>query len=234
MKSDDKKVKFYSGLTSFTVLISVFNFVATHAHSEKCALPMFNEFVLTLMKLRLSLFDLDLSYKFGIHQTTVSRIFRHWVDIMFTRLKPALIKWPCREELRKSMPLDFRAHFKKCVVIVDCFEVFCEQPYPLKARSQTYSDYKHHNTVKFLIGIAPQGVITFISRGWGRRVSDKYLTEHCGILEYLLPGDQVLADRGFTIQEVIALRQAEAKLPSFTRGRKQLSQLEVESSRTLA
>ena len=99
---------------------------------------------------------------------------------MYVRLKP-LIKWPGREELYKTMPLDFKAHFKKCAVIIDCFEVFCERPKPLKARAQTYSKYKHHNTVKFLIGIAPQGVITFISKGWGGRVSDQHLTVKCGI-----------------------------------------------------
>ena len=115
------------------------------------------------MKLRLSLFDQDLSYRFGIHQSTVSRNFRRWIDMMFIRLKP-LIRWPGREELQKTMPLDFRAHFQKCVVIINCFEIFCERPKPLKARAQTYSNYKHHNTVKFLIGIAPQGVIT---KGWG-------------------------------------------------------------------
>ena len=31
--------------------------------------------------------------------------------------------------------------------------------YILKARAQTYSSYKHHNTVKLLIGIAPQGAL---------------------------------------------------------------------------
>ena len=54
------------------------------------------------------------------------------------------------------------------------------------ARSQTWSNYKHHNTVKFLIGMTPQGYISFISKGWGGRVSDKYLTEHCGMLDYLI------------------------------------------------
>ena len=54
----------------------------------------------------------------------------------------------------------------KCVVMIDCFEVFCERPKSLMARAQTNSNYKHHNTVKYLIGIA-QGVITFISKGWG-------------------------------------------------------------------
>ena len=40
-------------------------------------------------------------------------------------------------------------------------------------------------------------------------VSDKHITENCGILDHLLPGDQVLADRGFTIKEIIALHSAE-------------------------
>ena len=192
--------------------MSVFKLVSIHSHNSRSVLSQFEEFIVTLIKLRLSLFDQDLGYRLGLHQTTISRIFHKWIDIMFIRLKP-LIKWPNREELQKSMPMDFRVNYKKCVVIIDCFEIFCERPYPLKARAQTYSDYKHHNTVKFLIGIAPQGVITFISKGWGGRVSDKYLTEHCGILEHLLPGDQVLADRGFTIKEIVALHHAEAKLP---------------------
>ena len=55
------------------------------------------------------------------------------------------------------------------------------------ARAQTYSNYKHHNTVKFLIGITPQGVISFVLKGWGGRVSDKHLTatENCGLLSHL-------------------------------------------------
>ena len=33
-------------------------------------------------------------------------------------------------------------------------------------------------TTKFLIGISPQGVITFISKAWDGRTSDKYLNEN--------------------------------------------------------
>ena len=58
----------------------------------------------------------------------------------------------------------------------------------------TWSNCKHHNTVKFLIGVTPQGVISFISKAWGGRVSDKYLTENSGLLRKLLPGDIVFAD----------------------------------------
>ena len=102
------------------------------------------------------------------------------------------------------------------------------------ARAQTWSNYKHHNTVKFFIGIAPQGSITFISKGWGGRVSDQYLTEKCGILDHLLPGDLILADRGFNVHEVAGLYCAEVKLPLFTKGKKQLTTHEVDNARQLS
>ncbi|EDO43889.1 predicted protein [Nematostella vectensis] len=86
------------------------------------------------------------------------------------------------------------------------------RPSSLIARAMTWSNYKHHNTIKFLIGITPQGVISFISKAWGGRVSDKHLTEHCSILSKLLPGDIVLADRGFDIADSVGFYQA--KLPS--------------------
>ena len=126
------------------------------------------------------------------------------------------------------MPVTFRDNFSKCVCIIDCFEVFCERPSDLMARAQTYSHYKHHNTVKFLIAICPQGVI---SKGWGGRVSDKYLTENCGLLNHILPGDQILADRRFNVQ---GLYCGEIKIPPFTKGKKQLSQLEVDTARQLS
>ena len=87
------------------------------------------------------------------------------------------------------MPMHFRKNFNNCVTIIDCFEVFMERPSNLRARAQIWSNYKHHNTAKFLIGIAPQGTLTFISKGWGGRASGVHITENCGILEYLLPGD---------------------------------------------
>ncbi len=68
----------------------------------------------------------------------------------------------------------------------------------------------------------------------GGRVSDKCLTEKCGLLNYLEPGDLVLADRGFTVQDAVGLYCAEVKMPAFTKGKKQLSQQEVDTGRQLA
>ena len=112
--------------------------------------------------------------------------------------------------------------------------VFIERPSSLMARTQTWSSCKHHNTVKFLMGITPQGAISFISKGWGGRVTDKHITEHCGFLNYILPGDVVLADRGFDIQDIVGSQCAEVKIPAFTRGKDQLSPLEIKMTQKIA
>ena len=73
----------------------------------------------------------------------------------------------------------------------------------------------------------------FLSHSWDGRVSDKHLTRECGVLCKLLPGDIILADRGFDIEDV-TLMQASLKIPSFTKGISQLSPLDVEKTRKLA
>ena len=60
------------------------------------------------------------------------------------------------------MPDCFQVVFeRKVAVIIDCF------PSNLWARAATWSNYKHHNTIKVLLGITPQGVISFVSDSWG-------------------------------------------------------------------
>lgn len=129
------------------------------------------------------------------------------------------------------MPMIFRQTYPRCACIIDCFEIFIEKPKDLEARAQTYSTCKHHHTMKYLIGISPQGTVIFISKGWGGRTSDKRVS---GFLECISAGDVILADRGFNVVESISLYNAELKIPAFTKGRKQLSPVELESTRGLA
>ena len=166
-QENDEKVKYFTGLGCFTILMTLYTFLES-VLPGKTSLSKFQCFILTLMKLRLNLSNVFLAYHFNVSPSTVSRIFNDYIDVMFVWMKP-LIHWPEREILRKTMPMQFRKHFgRKCAVIIDCFEVFIETPSSVKTKCETWSSYKHHNTVKFLIGITPQGVISFISKFMGR------------------------------------------------------------------
>lgn len=234
LRKEEDKVQFYTVLPSFTILISLFKVLkGSVSHNSRNSLTQFQEMLIFLMRLRLNLPLQDLAYRFLVSQSTVSRIVNKWLDAAFVRLSLA-VKWPDRHCLRSTMPMAFRKSFgTQVAVIIDCFEVFIERPTSMLPRSQTRSTYKHHNTMKFLIGIAPQGVITFISRGWCGRTSDKVIAEECGVLDNLLPGDIVLADRGFTVRDA-GLHCAKLEIPAFTKGKPQLSAQEVEKTRKLA
>jgi len=133
------------------------------------------------------------------------------------------------------MPRCFSNSFGlKTSVIIDCLEVFIDRPSNLLAMAQTFSNYKHHNTIKVLIGITPQGTIAFVSEAWGGCTSDKFVTENCGFLNKLTPGDLVLADRGFTVHEKVWFHQIELNIPAFTKGKNQLGPLDVEKTRKIA
>ncbi len=120
---------------------------------------------------------------------------------------------------------------KKTIVVIDSFEVFIESPSNLLARAQTLSSYKHHNTIKILVGITPQGTILFVSIAWGGRVTDKFLTENCGFLDKLIPGDMIMADREFTITESVGLNTAKLVIPAFTKDKSQLDPVDAEQTR---
>ena len=96
------------------------------------------------------------------------------------------------------------------------------------AKAETFSSYKHHNTVKFLIGVTPQvllvlyqkhGVAGLLINTWAKIVelwSIYYL-----LMLYWLIG-------------VLLLRTVPVGIPAFTKGNTQLSAFDVERSRKVA
>ena len=82
--------------------------------------------------------------------------------------------------------------------------------------------------------MSPQGTVSYISTAYGGRTSDRFLTEHCGMLKNLLPEDILMADRGFGIAESAAIYFAEVQIPAVTKGIKQLSPLDVGKTRKIA
>ena len=231
----DDHVKFYTGLPNITILKAVFNHVLPAVSvSDSSKLMPFQEYIAVLVRFRLNSNHQDLAYRLGVSMATISRILKKWVKAMDVRLGPLLL-WPERDVLQKTMPACFQESFgKKVAVILDCFEIFVERPSNLFARACTWSSYKHHNTVKVLLGTTPQGVISYVSETWGGRVSDKHITEHCGILDKIIPGDVILADRGFDIADSVGVMRGCLHIPAFTKGKNQLSALDVHETRKIA
>ena len=93
-----------------------------------------------------------------------------------------------------------------------------------------YSQYKKHCTIKVLVSCTPLGAINYISKCYGGRASDIQITRKSGFTtsKYHMPGDQILADRGFTLKDDFAAgASAELLIPPLTRGKSQLSAKEV-------
>jgi hypothetical protein len=112
-----------------------------------------------------------------------------------------------------------KKNYPKVRVIVDCTEFEIEQPTNPQAQQDTWSTYKNTNTAKgmkhlwlvrydcislvafaALVGITPNGVVSYISPLYGGATSDKALLNMSGsgsLIELLEDGDAVMSDRGF-------------------------------------
>ena len=130
--------------------------------------------LLSLMKLCLGLLKEDLAWRFNISTGLTSQIFFTWVRLISLDLQ-FMIKWPSLVVVRKGLPEIFRKHYPKRVCIIDSTEVFIETLSSLNVQAAMWSEYKHHCRVKLLIGIIPNGAISYLSESYGGRCSDRYI-----------------------------------------------------------
>ena len=142
-----------------------------------------------------------------------------------------LIKW-----LQTTIgPTDHPYNFlPNAVAIIDGTEIFIQRPSNLATQKSSYSDYKSHTTVKYLVGIDTfTGVFVYISPGFSGNSSDRFTVQHSGLLDELKPGQRILADKGYNVQDLFAQKRCFLTIPSFlSEGR--LTAQEGMQSRTIA
>ena len=85
--------------------------------------------------------------------------------------------------MNSTMPEDFKKEYGSTRVIIDCTEVRCTMPSSLHLNGELFSSYKHHTTLKGLIGITPGGAISFISQLYTGSISDREIVIPSGLLE---------------------------------------------------
>ena len=230
--TSDSDARFYTGLT-LSVLACLISTLKPYGKTLKYKMKVSDQILLVLTRLRLGITMEDLGRRFQISTQLASSIFNTWIDIMAKHLTSCMT-WLPRETIRRTLPSSFMNTYPLTTCIIDCSEIFIQRPFSLKARAKTWSSYKSHNTAKFLIAVAPNGYVMYISPCYGGRASDNFITKSCGFLNYLLPGDEVMADRGFTIGEDLCARRVKLNIPSFMKGRSQLSMKETIESRRIA
>ncbi|XP_019616711.1 PREDICTED: uncharacterized protein LOC109464218 [Branchiostoma belcheri] len=255
-RGDDDAMRFYTGLPSFDVFMALYEYIAPKAMQlqywrgsstvrdskphqrpgmcrpgpkKKCTL--LDEFFLVLVRLKVGLFHKDLAIRFNLSESTVSRIVTTWINFLYLEL-PLMFPFPTQADIRANMPLQF-SQYPTTRIIIDCTEIFIEVPSAMLAQSQTWSNYKHHNTWKALVGISPNGMVTFVSKLWGGRVSDKAITRDSGLLALLESGDNVMADRGFEISDILP-PGVSLNIPPFKGDRAALSAAEVQETMDIA
>ncbi|KAH8036290.1 hypothetical protein HPB51_023329 [Rhipicephalus microplus] len=190
--------------------------------------------LLFLMKLKLGVSLTALGAIFGISKYTASRVFRVTLDCLSVKLR----KWvfaPPRCVIKDTLPECFVQHYPKCTFIIDCTEIRTETPMDPEAQHYLYSHYKVSYTLKFLIAILPNGMVSFISKAYGGRHSDCFIIRDSGFLLLIEPGDSVLCDKGFpAIKTTMADEGAVLVMPPFNVEGGQLSREDMETTLTIA
>ena len=156
--------------------------------------------LLVLMKVKQDRQFCYLADDFGISRSYAGRLFAKYVCVIADALSDFIV-WPKEEVIRKHLPLAFKARFSSVTCLIDCLEIEIEKPSAALDQSLTWSSYKACNTLKYLISITPNGLINFISDGFGGRASDMAVLQRSGFLLRLKPGMVVMADRGFKAVE---------------------------------
>jgi hypothetical protein len=174
-----------------------------------------DKLLLFIMKLRYNDPYTRLGCLFQVHRTTASDAFKE-VLTNFYALAKSRLWWLSREEVNVMMPESFKKHYPQTRVIIDASEVNIEVPQDVDAAALFYSHYKSHHTYKFLLGISPHGMITYISQAYGGRTTDGHITSVSALYDLLEHGDSVMADKGFPeITASLLERHALIVMPPF-------------------
>ena len=191
-----------------------------------------DELLLTLMQLRLGLLNRDLANRFQISPTLCSQIFNGWLTALSQTIS-SVIYWAPKEVVHETKPPRYN-HLPGIRAIIDCSEVFIETPKDPLLQTLTWSDYKHHNTFKYLISVAPNSAITYISPAYGGRASDKSITLDCGFLDMCDQYDLIQADKGFNIGNECAARLLTLHVPPGKCGSAQMTTAAVNKTKHIA
>jgi hypothetical protein len=131
--------------------------------------------------------------------------------------------WPERQLVRYFCPKDFYSKFAKTRIIIDGTEFPVDKPKQPVLQQATFSTYKNRNTMKSLLASSPGGLFTYVSPAYGGSTSDRQIVERSTLTSLLEPGDQIMADKGFNVEDLMLPYQVTVNMPTFFKKKNRLS-----------
>ena len=124
------------------------------------------------MRLYCGLLEEIIAFRSGISTSQFSRVWITWLDFLYSKFRPYPI-WLTKSASLKTMPTSCKDMYPTSRVIIDCTEIYIEKPSSVRSQAATYSNYKHYNTAKGLLGIASSGAVSFVADLFVGRTSEK-------------------------------------------------------------
>lgn len=225
-------INFFLGI-NFDILRTITKCAENTANFNKCNLPNIKgRIILVLCKLKMNISFACLAVLFNLSNTLCRSIFYSSVSLLAVSLKPG-IYWPTKEEILHNMPYCFEK-FKNTRVVLDCTEIKIQKLKCLKCRVASYSHYKGMHTLKYLIGITPNGLISFVSAGFGGRATDKAIFNYEKLIDKLDMHDAVMVDKGILIEKECDEKLVKLIRPPFLKKQKQFSKADAEATADIA
>ena len=92
-------------------------------------------------------------------------------------------------------------------LVIDATEFKFQHASNFELNSLMFSNYKNTQTGKALVGISPHLGGILLSDIYPGSISDSKLTEECGAVYFVESEHEIMSDRGFSIQELCAVRR---------------------------
>lgn len=218
---------------NFDILRTIKKCAENIAYYNKCNWPdMEKRILLVMCKLKLNISFACLAVLFRISKPTCPKIFYATLSLLAVSLRPA-IYWPTKQQILNNLPKCFDK-FKNTRVVLDCTEIKIQALNCLKCRVMSYSHYKGTHTMKYLIGITPSGLISFVSAGFGGRATDKAIFNYENVINKLDMHDAIMVDKGILIEKECEDKLVRLIRPPFLRKQKQFTKEDAAATAEIA
>ena len=225
---DDEAIHYYTGLETYSKFVLTLQSLGPAAYRLRYlffqihGISIPNQFFMTLMKLRRYTPNFELSRFFNVSESSVKNIVFTWILFMAKQWREVCI-WPCQALVYHFSPSDFKLKFPTTRSILDATEFPIKKPSSPRAQQATFSTYKNRNTMKSLIGCTPGGLVNFISPAYCGSTSDRQIVERSDLKDMCNPGDSLMADKGFNVQDIFASRDVTINIPTFFKKKNRMS-----------